>query len=123
MSIVSVPINKEYPIVNISNLENDSSLEFNLYRNGRPYYAFLVKKNAAVFAYANSCPHQGRMLQWMPNRFLTKDNTKIMCGAHGATFVVETGLCDAGPCLGASLRQLELRIENGVVMVKLEEVN
>ncbi len=112
---------REFPIVSIDAMENDACLEFNLYQNGRPYYAFLVKQNSRFFAYANSCPHQGRMLQWMPNRFLTKDKQKIMCGAHGATFEVETGLCDAGPCRGASLRKLALKIEDEVVVVSLAD--
>lgn len=108
---------KEYPITQIDALQDNESLEFCLYKDARPYYGFLVKKSDGVYAYANSCPHQGRMLQWMPNTFLTKDKEKIMCGAHGATFAIETGLCDAGPCLGASLQPLVVKIENKIIFI------
>ena len=108
---------KEYPITKTDALSNDECLEFQLYKNHRPYYAFLVKNQDEFYAYANSCPHQGRMLQWMPNTFLTKDKKRIMCGAHGATFAIETGLCDAGPCVGANLLALPVRIEKKIVFV------
>jgi len=108
---------KQYPLTHIDFLQNDACMEFCLYKNGRPYYAFLIKKNDNFYAYANTCPHQNRMLQWGQNQFLTKDKAKVMCAAHGATFEIETGLCDAGPCTGDRLTQLPIIIDNNVVLV------
>jgi len=107
-----------FPIVQTHAIVNDECREFVIKVTGRPYYGFLVKHEDEIFAYANNCPHQGRMLQWMPNAFLTKDKTKIMCGAHGATFEIKTGLCDAGPCLGAHLKKLQLLIDRDVVFIE-----
>jgi nitrite reductase/ring-hydroxylating ferredoxin subunit len=41
----------------------------------------------------------------------------IQCSSHGALFEIDTGLCLAGPCPGARLRPIELRIERGYVLV------
>jgi nitrite reductase/ring-hydroxylating ferredoxin subunit len=40
-----------------------------------------------------------------------------MCRSHGAQFDISTGLCVAGPCVGAHLRSLAVRIEHGYVML------
>lgn len=57
----------------------------------------LLREGAQVFAYHNECPHAGRALDYVPGKFLVKDS-RIICAAHGATFVVTNGSCHAGPC-------------------------
>ena len=49
--------------------------------------------------------------------FLAPDAPLIQCSSHGALFEMETGLCLAGPCPGARLRPIELRIDQGYVLV------
>ena len=83
-----------------------------------PLPGFVVRKGAEVFAYVNICPHAGRPLNWKPDAFLTRDNSTIMCSAHGALFEITTGLCVAGPCLGRSLHTIDTRIDSGVVQVR-----
>lgn len=78
---------------------------------------FLVRQGAAVHAYRNECPHAGNRLDWKPDAFLTKDRSLIMCSVHGANFRIHDGLCVAGPCMGAVLPELELRIVDGTVEV------
>lgn len=107
-----------FPVCSQADLNVLNSKEFVLYQNNRPYFGFVVQKGDEIFAYANSCPHQGRMLQWKPDRFLNKDATRIMCAAHGAMFKLDTGLCDAGPCVGKQLNTLSCKRENDVVMVR-----
>lgn len=84
---------------------------------GEKWYGFVVRKDGDVFAYANSCPHTGAMLNWGPDRFLTRAGNQIMCGVHGALFEIGTGFCTAGPCQGQSLRSLETTVEDGKVKV------
>ena len=82
-----------------------------------PLHGFVVRRGERVYAYVNACPHEGRSLQWKPDAFLTRDRRLIMCSAHGAIFEIETGLCVAGPCVGAHLRALPARIAGGLVDV------
>jgi nitrite reductase/ring-hydroxylating ferredoxin subunit len=62
-----------------------------------------------LVAWLNVCPHQGRRLDYVPGKFLI-DKGRLVCAAHGATFRLEDGECVAGPCRGASLREVPLRI-------------
>jgi len=115
-------MHKLFPVAIANDLQNTQCQEFVFFKDGRPRDGFLVKHDDAVFAYINRCPHQRRMLQWNPNVFLTKEKTHILCSVHGATFQIETGLCVGGPCVGASLEALTVKIENDVVLVSVPEL-
>jgi PAT family beta-lactamase induction signal transducer AmpG len=82
---------------------------------------FVVRDASGVYAYRNICPHQSRPLNWSPTGFMTKDRSQIMCSAHGAVFEIATGKCVDGPCVGAGLRPLEVRVVDGMVWVKEPE--
>jgi len=82
-----------------------------------PLRGFVVRLNNQVRGFVNHCPHAGHPLNLRPNRFLTADETLILCSSHGALFEKDTGLCVAGPCAGQHLRALPLKIESGFVML------
>ena len=73
-------------------------------------------------AYVNACPHIGTPLDWVPDRFLSRDGTRIICATHGAEFRINDGFCTRGPCVGASLEPLLITINEGTLFVtdKLE---
>ncbi len=75
----------------------------------------LFRRGERVIAYYNTCPHAGRPLNWAPDRFLFTPAGHLVCTAHGATFVLETGQCILGPCAGAHLRAFPIRIDDGRV--------
>lgn len=105
-------------VCRLEEIPNPGAKEFEIENaRGQKWYGFVVRKNGEVYAYANSCPHTGAMLNWGPDRFLTRAGNQIMCGVHGALFEIETGYCTAGPCQGQSLRDLDAWIENGLVKV------
>jgi len=58
-----------------------------------------------VQAWLNTCPHQGRRLDYAPGKFLI-DKGRLVCAAHGATFQLGDGLCVAGPCRGEHLTKV-----------------
>lgn len=74
----------------------------------------LLRRGEDVFAYHNECPHQGRNLDYVPGKFLIR-NDSIICAAHGATFAVATGDCLGGPCRTGLVR-VPVRIEGGAVL-------
>ncbi len=90
-----------------------------------PLRGFVVRRGDTLRAYVNHCPHAGFPLNWSPDGFLAPGAPLILCVMHGALFEIETGYCVSGPCAGASLRGLPLRIVGGYVMladeVPLEE--
>lgn len=109
-------------ICRLDEIADPGAKEFRIENHrGQDWYGFVVRKDSGVFAYANSCPHTGAMLNWGPDRFLTRAGNQIMCGVHGALFEITTGFCTAGPCAGQSLRSLDVEIENGTVKVAKPE--
>jgi nitrite reductase/ring-hydroxylating ferredoxin subunit len=78
---------------------------------------FLVRAQGRVFGYVNSCPHIGTPLEFLPDRFLTRDRSQILCSTHGARFEIATGFCVAGPCRGRSLRRLPVKVEDGLILL------
>lgn len=79
---------------------------------------FVVRRDAGVFAYKNHCPHNGVNLNWLPDQFLSLDETLIQCAMHGAQFRIEDGLCVWGPCNGRSLEAVPVEIVDGYVRLK-----
>lgn len=107
----------DFAVCRFDELTDPGAKEFEIENaRGQKWYGFVVRKGEDVYAYANACPHTGAMLNWGPDRFLARTG-QIMCGVHGATFEIETGYCTAGPCQGQSLRDLEARVEEGMVKV------
>lgn len=79
---------------------------------------FLVRKGAAVYGWRNFCPHRGHdRMAWEKDGYLTHDGARIVCGAHGAEYEIETGICVAGPCVGKRLTAVPLEIRDGQVFV------
>lgn len=76
-----------------------------------PAEVILIRSGRQVSAWLNICPHQGRPLNYAPNKFLQTPEGRLMCAAHGATFDMHTGECVGGPCLGASLRPVPVTID------------
>jgi nitrite reductase/ring-hydroxylating ferredoxin subunit len=81
----------------------------------RPQRILLVRVGDEVHAYVNCCPHAGRLLNLLPDRFLTRDGGLIQCCQHGALFEKVTGECIAGPCAGEYLTRVPTVVIDGVV--------
>ncbi len=78
---------------------------------------FAVRQGSAVFVYVNSCPHIGTPLDWMPDRFLSADGSRIVCATHGAEFRISDGECLRGPCFGERLEPVVTHIKDGTIYV------
>lgn len=73
---------------------------------------FVISRDGQYYAYRNRCPHLGVELNWLEDQFLDLDDALIQCATHGALFIIESGECIAGPCLGASLPALKVCVVN-----------
>ncbi|MFC3943481.1 Rieske (2Fe-2S) protein [Pseudomonas gingeri NCPPB 3146 = LMG 5327] len=86
-------------------LADNSSRGFEV--DGRSLLA--VRREGRVYLYQNRCPHRGIALEWQPDQFLDASASLIQCATHGALFLIESGECVAGPCVGQSLLALPCR--------------
>jgi len=76
----------------------------------------VLRSAGKVHAYLNSCPHAGRPLNWAPGRFLYAHG-QLVCAAHGASFIPETGYCIGGPCRGESLKRVAVKVVDSEVLL------
>lgn len=82
---------------------------------------FAVRKNNAIYTYLNTCPHLGAPLNWQEDEFLDFDNELIQCSVHGALFLIESGECVSGPCVGDKLTPIASKIIDGIIYL-IEEL-
>jgi len=78
-------------------------------------YIAIFRVGEGVRAYLNTCPHQGRSLNWAPDEFLIGSDGRLVCPHHGASFDLASGACLGGPCVGDSLTPVPVLIKDGGV--------
>lgn len=75
----------------------------------------ITRCGARVSAFRNRCPHAGYPLQRADGRVLVQGSRFMVCGAHGASFHLETGACAGGPCNGEGLTPIAITVRDGEV--------
>ncbi|MFC7136016.1 Rieske (2Fe-2S) protein [Halobaculum litoreum] len=85
--------------------------------DGEPAEAICSRlSDGTVVAYRNYCQH------WTDVRLDKGDgarvtNGEVWCNKHGATFQLDTGYCDFGPCEGSVLETVDVTVVDGAVYV------
>ena len=79
----------EIAVGKLDELSDPGCREFQIGDGDWPLHGFVVRQGDAVFAYENYCEHVGHPLNWMPDAFLTKDRSSIICASHGALYEIE----------------------------------
>ena len=102
-------------IADLTGLADGGTRGFVLGEEEWPARGFVVLESGLAHAYVNRCPHAGRQLNFMPDRFLTPDGTLIQCVAHGALFDKSTGECIAGPCVGDHLTRIPVERDGALL--------
>jgi len=102
----------------IADVPPGSSATFPLSWRGAKVEGFVVNFEGRYHAYVNRCAHAGTPLDWWPNEFFTDDGRLLICATHGALFEPDSGRCAGGPCGGAALWPLGVRIEGDRVIVR-----
>lgn len=82
---------------------------------------FVIARAGRLFAYRNECRHIPMTMDWVENRFLSRNRRFIQCATHGARYEIETGLCVDGPPAGETLRSLKVSIEGNDAIVIIDD--
>jgi nitrite reductase/ring-hydroxylating ferredoxin subunit len=78
----------------------------------------VVRRGDEVWAYVNRCPHFSVPLDYEPGNVSCYRSQVLMCAHHSALFKFEDGKCIDGPCKGASLEAVSVKIDqNGDVVL------
>lgn len=82
---------------------------------------FAVRVGGALTVWRNLCPHNRAAMAWRKDGYLNAAATRIVCHAHGAEFLPDSGLCVQGPCVGERLTGAPFEInESGDLCLLLE---
>lgn len=88
-----------------------------VYGEGKePFRLLVLRRGQELWAYHNSCPHFSLPLNFEPQHFIVLDEL-VMCAHHTAFFRFDNGLCVDGPCAGAHLLPVPLRVADGQVFI------
>jgi nitrite reductase/ring-hydroxylating ferredoxin subunit len=82
---------------------------------------FVIRYQGALYAYRNECRHVPMTMDWVENRFLSRDRCYIQCATHGARYQIDTGLCVEGPPAGKTLKNLPVEVCDGDIVVTLAD--
>jgi nitrite reductase/ring-hydroxylating ferredoxin subunit len=104
-------------------LGNGETVKFRIGVDGSEKNAaegFVVRHDGELHAWRNECRHIPMTMDWVENRFLSRDKCWIQCATHGALYDIATGLCVSGPPSGRSLHRLRVSVEDGNVIVRID---
>ncbi len=111
------PVTVTRALCRVEDLRDGHSRGFDPLGEGRDTM-FIVRQGDRLFGWRNSCPHYDHArMAWKKDEFLSADRAKIVCGAHGALFEIESGLCVQGPCLGDMLTPVPLAVRGAEVFL------
>ena len=97
-------------LASLEELKRSHTLKFSYRQEGIAREGFLAWTQGKVVAYENVCRHIPITLDYGDARFFNRGHTHFVCQTHGATYEPLTGLCIAGPCVGASLKPLKVEV-------------
>lgn len=98
-------------------IEDGKAKEFTFGIGIAAFRMFVVRKGEAIYGYVNQCPHYSLPLNHHPDKFLTRDGTRIMCTQHLALFAIKDGACLDGACEGRSLDQVPVEVRGGQIVI------
>ena len=99
----------------VGELKDGTTKKFHLKCQGNTIEALLVSYEGHLYAYVNRCRHISLSMDWVDNHFFTEDRRYLICANHGATYEPTTGECVWGPCFGAFLQGVPLKIAGGKI--------
>jgi nitrite reductase/ring-hydroxylating ferredoxin subunit len=101
----------------LGEISDGATKKFRLRCGGRSIEGFVVGHRGGLFAYVNRCRHIAMPMDWVENHFFTQDKKFLICATHGAMYEPATGECVWGPCFGAFLQRVPLRVRGKKVFV------
>jgi nitrite reductase/ring-hydroxylating ferredoxin subunit len=106
---------QKQPLARVSELAEASARKVRFLRRGRMVEGFIARYRGKIVAYENECRHLPVSLDYGLDRFFTRDGRYFICQTHSALYEPLTGICVHGPCAGAQLKRLHIRIVDGKI--------
>ncbi len=108
---------REIVVAKADSITDGETLKFRFKEGKQTREGFIVGHAGELFAYRNECRHIPVSLDWVENRFFSRDGRYLQCATHGALYEPATGLCIDGPPAGCRLRTLDVAVRDGDIVV------
>jgi nitrite reductase/ring-hydroxylating ferredoxin subunit len=108
---------KSRVLATVQELETAGTIRFKYRDEGIEREGFLVYFKNQVAAYENVCRHIPLSLDNGDGQFFSQHGTHLLCHTHGATYDPLSGICIEGPCVGASLKRISVKVEDDAIML------
>lgn len=106
----------EYVEVALADVKPGTVVPVQVLYNTREVTALILQHAEDVAVYLDLCPHNKIVLS-QDGDYLSPDGARLVCSAHGATFKLDDGSCDRGPCKDDTLAKIPFEIENEMVRI------
>lgn len=103
-------------ICRVEEVPDDSTFLFTVSDEGEEREAILVRADGEIAGWLNYCQHLTHIKLDKGSGAPMRDG-EVVCANHGAMFETDTGLCTFGPCEGAYLNEVAVRVEDGDVLL------
>lgn len=104
-------------LARVEDIPDPSACVVDVEHGGARIPLIIARKGEVISVFINECPHAGYPLQRANGAILIQEGRFMVCGAHGASFTLETGACAGGPCNGDGLGRVAIRIKDGEVRI------
>jgi len=112
---------REVLVKGLLELQHGQSIGFEFTRmDGKTAKGFVIKYKEDFRAYYNQCNHWPVELDLGDGDFYYDKIDRITCKSHGATYQLENGFCDGGPCSGSYLKSFPMSIQNDTARINIE---
>ena len=105
--------------IDISELASGDTAIFPFERDGESLQGFVVRHQDAFYAYVNRCAHVTFSLDVGDGQVMDSAGQFILCSAHGARYLPESGECFMGPVVGRKLEPLPLELEGREAVISI----
>jgi nitrite reductase/ring-hydroxylating ferredoxin subunit len=112
------PLPAGLQLARVDALADPCAIVVDIEHDGWRHSLILTRRGEAVAAFRNKCPHAGYPLQRADGRIVVQEGRYLVCGAHGASFVLDDGQCAGGPCNGDPLERVGVVVADGVVFTR-----
>lgn len=75
----------------------------------------VTRRGDRAAAFLNRCSHADYQLQRADGRVIVQEGRFLVCGVHGASYMLDDGACAGGPCNGKGLTAVAIEIRDGVI--------
>jgi nitrite reductase/ring-hydroxylating ferredoxin subunit len=106
----------EYVEVALSDIKPGTVVPVQVMYKTRDVTALVLQHADEVAVYLDLCPHNKTILS-QNGSYMSQDGLRLICETHGATFKLEDGSCDRGPCEGDTLAKIPFEVANETVRI------